>query len=230
MDRDSPRPYTLPRDVQERLTVALKRFRNREAAHTLAVFLARYWSSPGKLVQAFTIDRRSLSTVDSKVADLNLTEDRIRGAIKTLEAIGFVDRTVASGSLYKATEDGLRKKPIRFHFGTEYGLMFAQANRRAAAARGRRSEAGRPQVLVNYHRASAAFPEARDTSANLRTSPNSPKNRNPSGSVMNLGEINLIPNQKKVSGIPPLAFERNERLESALDRLLQGIRLSRGSG
>ena len=39
-------PYRLPSDVQDRLTAALSPFRNREAAFTLAMFLARFWSRP----------------------------------------------------------------------------------------------------------------------------------------------------------------------------------------
>jgi len=53
-----------------------------------------------------------------------------------LEEIGFLDRAMASGSRYKATEDGLRRKPILFMSGTDYAPAFIAANRRAAAARG----------------------------------------------------------------------------------------------
>src|SRR4051812_46323699 len=52
--------YTLPKATQNRLREALRGFRNREASYTLAVFLARYWSAPGRLELAFTIDRRAL--------------------------------------------------------------------------------------------------------------------------------------------------------------------------
>lgn len=210
MDRETSRAYTLPRDVQERLTTALKRFRNREAAFKLAVFLARYWSSPGRLVQAFHIDRRALADH----VELGLTEKQIRGAIRTLEAIGFLDRAIVSGSLYKATEEGLRKKPIRFHFGAEYGPMFALANRRAAARRERLSEAVRRQALINGPRASVGSVVAQKAKG--------PKNRNPLVEVVHMGPV------VKTSGISPKAFEQNENLEAALDRLLQGIRQSRG--
>src|SRR5687768_16958418 len=67
-------PYRLPRDVHERLTAALAPFRNRDAAWELAVFLARYWSMPGRIVGSFAIDRRALS----EYPELNLTEKRIR--------------------------------------------------------------------------------------------------------------------------------------------------------
>jgi hypothetical protein len=211
MDRDLPRAYSLPRDVQERLDTALGRFRNREAAHTLAVFLARFWSSPGRLVQAFHIDRRALA----EHAELGLTEKRIRGAIRTLEEIGFLDRALVSGSLYKATEEGLRKKPIRFHFGAEYGPMFAQANRRAAARRERVSEAERTKALVSSHRASVGSVAAQKNKG--------PKNRNPSERTVYMGPV------VKENGFPPVASESNPGLEAALDRLLQGIRQSRGS-
>jgi hypothetical protein len=44
----------------------------------------------------------------------------VRGAIRVLEEIGFLDRAVASGSRYKATEDGLHRKPVLFMFGSDY--------------------------------------------------------------------------------------------------------------
>jgi hypothetical protein len=52
-------------------------------------------------------------------------------------ALPFLDRAVTSGSRYKPTEDGLRRKPILFQFGSDYAPMFLAANRRAAAARDR---------------------------------------------------------------------------------------------
>jgi hypothetical protein len=42
-------PYRLPHDVRDRLVLALAPFRNRDAALTLAVFIARYWSVPGRV-------------------------------------------------------------------------------------------------------------------------------------------------------------------------------------
>ena len=99
------------------------------------VFLARFWSAPGRIVEAFPIDRRALADH----GELDLTEKRIRGAIRTLEEIGFLDRAVTSGSRYKPTEDGLRRKPIRFRFGSEYAPLLLRPTGALAAARGRRS-------------------------------------------------------------------------------------------
>lgn len=211
--------YRLPRDVQDRLTTALRPFRNRDAAYALALFLARYWSAPNRIVDTFHIDRRALADHSG----LDLTEKRIRSAIRALEEIGFLDRTVTSGSRYKPTEEGLRRKPIRFQFGSEYALLFIAANQRAAAGRDRRSEARRSEVLVSSHRASTASAEGQGGS--VRSSDNftkRPKNMSPSERSMNLGQL------VKESGIPPIASEPNPRLEAALDRLLQGIRQSRG--
>jgi hypothetical protein len=71
----------------------------------------------------------------------------VRGAIRTLEEAGFLDRAVASGSTHKPTPNGLRRKPVLFMFGAEYGPLFSAANKRAAAARERRSGArGRPRT------------------------------------------------------------------------------------
>ncbi len=125
--------YRLPHEVRDRLTAALGPFRNREAAFLLATFLARFWSVPGRVALGFPIDRRELADHEG----LDLTEARVRGAIKTLEAVGFLERAIPpSGSRYRATEDGLHRKPILFVFGAEYAPAFLAANRRAQAARG----------------------------------------------------------------------------------------------
>ncbi len=41
-----------------------------------------------------------------------------------------------SGSRYKATVDGLHRKPIKYVFGAEYGPVFVAANKQARKARG----------------------------------------------------------------------------------------------
>ncbi len=92
-------PYRLPREVRDSLAAALAPFRNRDAAYALAVFLARFWSVPGRVVGTFPVDRRALADH----GELGLTEKRIRSAILTLEEVGFLDRGLASGSLYNAT-------------------------------------------------------------------------------------------------------------------------------
>ena len=91
-------------------------YRNREAAFALAVFLGRFWSMPGRVALPFPIDRRALAGH----RELGLTEARVRGAIRVLEEVGFLARFVTSGSRYKATEEGLRRKPIPFQFGSDY--------------------------------------------------------------------------------------------------------------
>src|SRR5215211_2921580 len=130
-------PYRLPRDVRDRLAAALAPFRNRDAAFALATFLGRFWSTPNRLLSAFPIDRRELA---DHVA-LGLTEARVRGAIRTLEEVGFLDRAVTSGSTHKPTPEGLHRKPVLFIFGRDYGPLFRMANKRAAAAREWRSGA-----------------------------------------------------------------------------------------
>src|SRR3954469_6659894 len=110
-------PYRLPRDVRDRLTAALAPFRNRDAAFGLAVFLGRFWSTPNRLLTAFPIDRRELADH----AALGLTEARVRGAIRTLEEVEFIDRAIASGSTHKPTPEGLHRKPVLFLFGSDYG-------------------------------------------------------------------------------------------------------------
>src|SRR3954463_16136107 len=144
--------YRLPHDVRGRLAAALAPYRNRDAAFALATFLGRFWSTPTRLLTAFPIDRRELA----EDAALGLTETRVRGAIRTLEEVGFLDRAVTSGSTHRPTPDGLHRKPILFMFGGDYGPLFSAANRRAAAARERRSRSWRGLGLPARDRRSEA--------------------------------------------------------------------------
>jgi hypothetical protein len=131
--------YRLPHEIRDRLVAALAPYRNRDAAFALAVFLGRFWSMAGRVALPFPIDRRALAGH----RELGLTEARVRGAIRVLEEVGFLARFVTSGSRYKATEEGLRRKPIPFQFGSDYAPLFIAANARAAVARGRREGARR---------------------------------------------------------------------------------------
>src|SRR3954471_6860802 len=105
-------PYRLPRDIRDQLLSALASFRNRDAAFALAVFLGRFWSAPGRIEQSFPIDRRALADHP----DLGLTEARVRGAIRTLERVGFLDRVTADkGSRFQRLDSGdLHRKPVPF--------------------------------------------------------------------------------------------------------------------
>src|SRR5205085_648936 len=103
-------PYRLPRDVRDRLVASLVPFRNRDAAFALATFLGRFWSTPNRLLTAFPIDRRELANH----AALGLTEARVRGAIRALEEVGFLDRAIASGSTHKPTPEGLHRWTLAF--------------------------------------------------------------------------------------------------------------------
>jgi hypothetical protein len=192
--------YQLPHDVRDRLVAALAPFRNREATFALAVFLARFWSMPGRVALPFPIDRRALAGH----RELGLTEGWVRGAIRTLEAVGFLARFVTSGSRYKPSEDGLHRKPIPFQFGSDYAPLFIAANARAAAARGRREGARRSLTPETARGPSLASPEARTKSPKLKGAPE--------GEVI-MGEI------VKGSGIPPHASVLDPNLEAALDQL-----------
>src|SRR4051794_27579915 len=172
--------YRLPHDVRDRLTAALAPFRNREAAFALATFLGRFWSTPARLLAAFPIDRRELA----EHAALGLTEARVRGAIRALEEVGFLDRAVTSGSTHRLTPDGLHRRPVLFLFGSDYGPLFGAANRRAAAARERRSGSRRGSGPAVAWRPSAGLPAGRLT--------NSPKNKGSEASRVIMGEISTM--------------------------------------
>src|SRR4051812_22530561 len=124
-------PYRLPRAVQEQLEKSLKDFRNAETAYALAVFLGQFWSSPNRLDAPFPIDRRALA----HHRDLELTEAQIRGAIKTLERAGFLERAaVGKGSKFRLKGSELHRKPVLFQFGAEFREAFSKANRRTKIA------------------------------------------------------------------------------------------------
>jgi hypothetical protein len=193
-------PYRLPRDVCDRLTLALAPYRNRDAAFVLAVFLGRFWSTPARLLTVFPIDRRELADHPA----LGLTEARVRGAIRTLEEIGFLDRAVASGSTHKPTPEGLHRRPVLFMFGSDYGPLFGAANKRAAAARERRSESRRGPGQAASQRRSTPSPEATPTK--------SPKNIRSAADKVIMGEITARASH------PPEPALQNSALNAALDR------------
>src|SRR4051794_31271920 len=204
--------YRLPHDVRDRLAAALAPFRNRDAAFALATFLGRFWSTPMRLLTAFPIDRRELA---DHVA-LGLTEGRVRGAIRALEEVGFLDRAVASGSTHRPTPDGLHRKPILFLFGSDYGPLFSAANRRAAAARERRSGSRRGSGLAVSRRPSLGLPAARFT--------NSPKSKSREADKVIMGEIRTALADLPAPIAPLPAFE------AALNRFKKALEEGRPRG
>ncbi len=202
---DGAGPYRLPREARERLAGALAPARNREAAFALGVFLARFWSSPGRLALAFPIDRRALADR----VDLGLTEARVRGALRALEEVGFLDRALPEkGSAYRLAGPGgeLHRKPVLFRFGREYAPLFAAANGRAAAARGGHERARRPLVPPPAPRPSTALPGA--------LALNSPKTKGEAEKKVLMGEI-----IRRAPG-PQV---RESALEAALERWRRAI-------
>jgi len=196
----APGPYRLPHDVRDRLAAALKPYRNRDADYDLATFLGRFWSSPARLTRTFVIDRRALAQVTA----LDLTEARVRGAIRALEEVGYIDRAVTRGSPYQPTPEGLRRKPVEFQFGTDYVPLLVGANRRAAAARERRLMA-RPLPMPGGSPCTA--PPAPLLPEGARAL-NSPKIKLSEATVVYLGE-----NRTTTPSTPC-----NPKLEAALER------------
>lgn len=202
---ETPGPYRLPRPVQDRLTRDLAGFRNRDASYALAVVLGRFWSSPARLAGVFPIDRRAL--VDR--FGLGLTEAQVRGAIATLDAIGFVARAApAAGSPYKrVASGGLHRRPILFRFGEEFRPLFVAANRRAREDRGARHAGRRSIHPPGAQRPPTAFPEAPRTI--------SPKSRiSPERSVI-MGQVAKGYREQR-RGAPDVP---NSALEAAIARL-----------
>lgn len=189
-------PYKLPKAVQERLTAILAGYRNAEAAFRLATFLGRFWSTPSRITGPYPIDRRALADR----ADLDLTESRIRGAIKTLEEVGFLVRAIpASGSQYRQKGEELHRKPILWAFGADFVPAFLAANQRARMIHERRRVKDARTVPV----------------APMIPKTNSPKSKNPSERVLLMGD------QKPRTAPPP---EPHPGLEAALQRLGEAFR------
>lgn len=138
---DSAGPYRLPAGIRDRLSAALAGRKNRDAAFALAVWLARYWSSPRRLLCAIPVDRRAIADRD----DLGLTEARVRGALAVLVEVGFLARYEPDpGKRYQRTEGGLQRRAILHRFGEEYAVAFTAANARSQAARGAPAPARKP--------------------------------------------------------------------------------------
>lgn len=203
-------PYRLPSATSERLKTALAPFRNREAALALAVFLGRFWAVPSRISGSFPIDRRALA----HRADLDLTEGKLRGAIRTLEIVGFINRIERTGSSYRMTEEGrLQRKPMTFVFSPEVKADLKMAIKRAAAYRQRLLK--RRQSMTPENKLSASTGLLRDSRSILV---NLPKDKIPSQRAILMGE------QKSGPKYPPKIPEVNPRLEAALGRLQEAIR------
>jgi hypothetical protein len=191
-------PYRLPCDIQDQLLSALASFRNRDAAFALAVFIGRFWSAPGRIEQAFPIDRRALANHP----DLGLTEAKIRGATRTLERTGFLDRVEPDrGSRYQRTDTGdLHRKPVCFRLGLSYRASFETANKRAQKRRERQGPARRIISPAQCLRPSLGSAKARRLK--------SPKSKSEAIPQVIMGEIRASP--------PPTSL--NPNLEAALER------------
>jgi hypothetical protein len=219
----SPSPasgrYSLPRPVLDRLQAALAPAKNRESALTLAVFVARFWSAPGRLGLPFPIDRRALCGH----RDLPLTEARIRGAITVLEEVGFLERIVPEpGRRYQPTVDGLHRRPLVFHFGAEFQATFEAANKRPRRGPGRAQDGRRP--LPASPPATRPWPSWVPPEASGRGVPsaaNSPKNTLPNPTVVNLGELKK---EHSRTSLPLPESCRDSGLEAALRRLGELVR------
>ena len=92
---------------------------------------------------------------------------------------------------HRATEDGLRRKPVMFTFGPEYRSAFKAANARAAAAReARTGERGVIAPAISLMASTARF-----------SNPNLPKYKSPPERTVFMGKL------RRNCGLPALASD-----------------------
>lgn len=174
-------PYRLPASIVDRLSRDLASFRNRDSAMALAVMLARFWSAPSRITLAFPVDRRALA---ARHPDLGLTEARVRGALATLETIGFLARSPVIGRTHRATPGGgLHRKPTLWRFAPDFLTMFRQAHGASRMTKGGVSRLGRPL---------AARPRLCPPARPVAASTNSPKHKAPAERAMFMGDHHAI--------------------------------------
>ena len=161
-------------------------------------------------VSAFPIDRRELADR----TDLGLTEAQVRGAIRALEEVGFLDRAIpGKGSRHKLTGTGeLHRKPVLFQFGSDYAISFSRANQRAQKARERQSRARRASAAVS---AIASRSSAATTATAVLSSP---KVKTSEAARVLMGEL------KPKS---PEPISANLKLEAALENWRRGHAIER---
>ncbi|RVU12509.1 hypothetical protein EOE48_27875 [Methylobacterium oryzihabitans] len=108
------------------------------------------------MLVAFPIDRRALAEHPA----LGLTEARVRGALASLEAVGFIERIEPEpGRRYQRTTEGLHRRPVLFKFGAEFGEVFSRANARARKVQEGRERRRAPEVATRRVRPPVKLPE-----------------------------------------------------------------------
>lgn len=202
---DSAGPYRLPAGIKDRLSAALEGRKNRDAAFTLAVFLARFWSSPRRLLCALPVDRRALAEHEA----LGLSEARVRGALAVLVEVGFLARyEPEAGKKYQRTAGGLQRRAILHRFGEEYAVAFTAANARALAARGAPAPSRRPVPRFQHQQA----PATNVVTPRAMSAPQVAQKQSLGGSRVIMGERD----QRNPTAVC-------EGLEAALERLRRGV-------
>jgi hypothetical protein len=130
----------------------------------------------------------------------------VRGAIRTLETVGFLDRS-SLGRRYQRTATGLQRQPIIFVFGAAVRSAFEAANRRALQRAQKAMERNRRQLGF----APLATVQGRST-APLPPSAKPPKDKGEAENVL-MGRLS--------HRSTPL--EPNCSLDEALERLRRAI-------
>ena len=114
--------YKLARSVHRLLSVLLKGFKNGYASYKVAVWLAKMNAGPKRLKTTFPIVRMVLKNRE----DLGLTEDEIRGSIRTLLRVGYIEVVPhPAGDIYQQTDEGVRRLPIQYRFSGQFYQTFA---------------------------------------------------------------------------------------------------------
>jgi hypothetical protein len=108
--------YRLPLHIGNELESMLRDTGNPEASWRLAMLLALTWTRPACFGAPFVIDRRALNGLLA----LRLTEDQLRGAIKTLLKVGFIVR--AGGGQFDRERQ--RNRAALYQFDPHFAALF----------------------------------------------------------------------------------------------------------
>lgn len=114
--------YKLPARIGDDLESRLLARKNAAKAMRLAVFIARYHTGPRSNRASFVLVREKLMLNE----DLCLTENQIRGAIKTLIEVGFLEKLGNPGyERCTRTRSGVKRRCANYRLGADFQSRFS---------------------------------------------------------------------------------------------------------